>query len=228
MPPARTPVGLVAEAVDRVQARPMPSHVTGATKEMLRWLAPELPFGKRLVMSNLWLFKPALDAQAKTSPPLNAMLRTTTAPTIINGGVKENVIAPEAHAVINFRILPGDTTDSVAAHVRESIEGDAVKVKLIDGTNPSPVSDARTRPFRTLQRTIAQVYPDAVVAPNLMVGGTDSRHFVPLTPNVYRFLPVLMDEKELDRFHGLNERISVDGYFQVIRFYRTLIMNGAR
>jgi carboxypeptidase PM20D1 len=228
MPPARTPVGVVAEAVDRVQSHPMPSHITGATKEMLRWLAPHLPFGQRMVMSNLWLFKPALDAKSKTSNALNAMLRTTTAPTIITGGVKDNVIASEARAVINFRILPGDTTESVAAHVRESIDGDAVKMQLLNGTDPSPVSDARTRQFRTLQRTISQVYPDAVVAPNLMVGGTDARHFVPLTPNVYRFLPVMLDEKELDRFHGLNERIGVDDYFQVIRFYRTLITNGAR
>ncbi|PYQ28882.1 MAG: hypothetical protein DMF56_14515 [Acidobacteria bacterium] len=228
MPPARTPVGLVAEAVDRVQSHPMPSHITGATKEMLRWLAPHLPFAQRMVMANLWLFKPALDARAKTSNALNAMLRTTTAPTIISGGVKDNVIASEARAVINFRILPGDTTESVAAHVRDSLNEHDVNVQLVNGTDPSPISDARTRQFRTLQRTIAQVYRDTLVAPNLMVGGTDSRHFAPLTPNIYRFLPVLLDEKDLDRFHGLNERIAVDDYFQAIRFYRALIMNGAR
>src|SRR5436190_22943 len=150
MPPARTPVGLVAEAVDRVQSHPMPSHITGAT------------------------------------------------------------------------------TESVAAHVRDSLNEHDVNVQLVNGTDPSPISDARTRQFRTLQRTIAQVYRDTLVAPNLMVGGTDSRHFAPLTPNIYRFLPVLLDEKDLDRFHGLNERIAVDDYFQAIRFYRALIMNGAR
>jgi carboxypeptidase PM20D1 len=182
-----------------------------------------MPFGKRVVMSNLWLFKPLLAMQAKSSNALNALLRTTTAPTIIDGGVKSNVLPSSARAVVNFRILPGDTQQSVAAHVRGVTVG--VGVRLLEGTDPSNVSDSRAPQFRTLQRTIAQVYPDAIVAPYLVVGGTDSRHFSKLTSNVYRFIPVSLAEAELARLHGTNERVRVETYFEAIRFYRTLIVN---
>jgi len=86
----------------------------------------------------------------------------------------------------------------------------------------------RAPQFRALQRTIAQIYPDAVVAPNLLTGSTDGRLFAPLTKNIYRFLPVRLSDEDLQRFHGLNERVAVEDYFEVIRFYRTLITNGAQ
>jgi carboxypeptidase PM20D1 len=228
MPPPRTPVGVIAAAVDRVQSRPFHAGVRGATAEFFRWLAPELPFGKRVVMSNLWLFEPLLEAQAKGSNSLNAMLRTTTAPTIIQGGVKENVIPSQARAVINFRILPGDTAAFVTEHVRTSIDDANVKIRVAGHQDPSSVSDARARQFRTIQRTISQVYPEAVVAPYLVVGATDSRHFSRLTANAYRFIPLPMTEADLQRFHGTNERIAVNDYFEAIRFYRTLLVNVAR
>jgi carboxypeptidase PM20D1 len=227
MPPPRTEVGVIASAVDRVQRRPFPASIRGATAELFRWIAPELPFGKRVVMSNLWLFAPLVKAQARESNSLNATMRTTTAPTIIRGGVKDNVIPSEARAVINFRILPGDTVDSVFAHVRRATEGEHLRLLLHDGQNPSIVSDARAPQFRRMQTAITQVYPSAIVAPYLVVGATDARHFAPLTANIYRFIPIRLGEGDLARFHGTNERISVDDYFESIRFYRTLMTGAA-
>ncbi|HUP62483.1 MAG TPA: M20 family peptidase [Thermoanaerobaculia bacterium] len=228
MPPPRTQVGEIASAIERVQTNPFPTGVRGATAEMLRWVAPEMPFVQRVLMSNVWLFEPILRIEAKSSPPLNAILRTTTAPTIISGGVKENVIPSHARAVINFRILPGDTVDEVVAHVRETA-GSRVAARLLSGArDSSPVSDPRTPQFRTLQRTIEQVFPDAVVAPYLVVGGTDARHFESLTPNVYRFIPLVIEQSDLSRVHGTNERVAVESYFEAIRFYRMLAMNFAR
>ncbi len=229
MPPPRTQVGAIAGAVNRVQNEPFPAHVRGATAEMFRWVAPEMPFARRLVMANLWLFAPLLDTQARDLPPLNAMLRTTTAPTMISGGVKDNVIPANARAVVNFRILPGDTVDSVVAHVRGAVGDEAVRVRLLyDGQDPSAVSDPRAEQFRTLQRTIAQSFPNMLVAPYLVVGATDARHFQPLSRNVYRFLPARFEQADLARLHGTNERIAVDDYFGAIRFYRTLIANFSR
>ncbi len=228
MPPPRTNVGVIASAVDRVQNNPFPARVQGATAELFRWIAPELPFGKRVVMSNLWLFAPLVKAQSKGSNSLNAMLRTTTAPTIIHGGVKDNVIPSEAKAVVNFRILPGDTADSVLAHVKSAVAGDPVKLQSRMPQNPSGVSDPSAPQFRTLQRTISSVYRDVVVAPYLMVGASDSRHFASLTANTYRFVPMHLAESDLTRFHGLNERISVDAYFDAIRFFRILMTNTAK
>jgi len=222
MPPARTEVGAIAAAVDRVQSRPFDAGVRGATAEMFRWLAPEMPFPRRVVLSNLWLFRRLLpDTNA-----LNAMQRTTTAPTIIGGGVKDNVIPSQARAVINFRILPGDSVESVLAHVRDAVGEQHIQLRLLGkGWDPSPVSDPGAPQFRALQHTIAQVYPDVFVAPYLLTGATDTRHYGELTSNIYRFEPVFMTQTDLARFHGLNERVSVRDFLEGIRFYRALMMN---
>ena len=226
MPPPRTEVGTIAAAVDRVQNAPFAPGVHGASAAMFRWLAPELPLGRRIVMANLWLFEPLLSMQAARSRSFNAVLRTTTAPTVIGGGVKDNVIPSEARALINFRILPGDSVQSVVAHVKEAIGDERVRVRLVDEAwEPSPLSDPDAPQFRALQRTVTQTFPEALVAPYLVVGATDARWFRELTPNVYRFTPVALPEADLARVHGLDERVSVDAYLGAIRFYRTLIVN---
>ena len=229
MPPPRTEVGAIAAAVAAVQDKPFPAGVRGASAQTFRWLAPEMPFAQKVVLSNLWLFEPLLKLQTKKSHSFNATLRTTTAPTVISGGVKDNVIPSQARAVINFRILPGDTTASVLAHVKNAIGDPHIRARLDGlGAEPSPVSDPGAPQFRALQQTIAQVYPDTIVAPYLVVGATDARHFAPLSRNVYRFLPVTIHDADLARFHGTNERVAVKDYFEAIRFYRTLLVNMTR
>lgn len=227
MPPPRTEVGAIAEAVDRVQKNPFDAGISGASAAMFRWLAPEMPLERRVVMANLWLFEPVLEKQARRSTSFNAILRTTTAPTILSGGVKDNVIPSEARAVINFRILPGDSVQKVVDHVKRAVDDPHIQVRLVEGWEPSPVSDAETPQFRALQQTIMQTFPEALVTPYLVVGATDGRYFRSLTPNVYRFMPVVMTQKDLERVHGIDERVSIDAYLNAIRFYRTLILNMA-
>jgi carboxypeptidase PM20D1 len=224
MPPPRTEVGAVAAAVDRVQNAPFDAGVRGAAAEMFRWLAPEMAFAPRLVLANLWLFEPLLAAEAKHSHSLNAMLRTTTAPTIIAGGVKDNVIPSHARAVINFRIMPGERVAGVVAHVRDAVDDPHTNVHLFgEAWEPSPVSDPSAPQFQKLQRAVRSVFPDALVAPYLLIGATDSRHFEPLTRNVYRFGPFPIHQADLERIHGTNERLAVSGFFDGIRFYRQLM-----
>lgn len=225
MPPQRTEVGAIAAAVDRVQRNPFDAGVRGASAAMFRWLAPEMPFGRRVVMANPWLFEPVLVAETKHSTSFNAALRTTTAPTIISGGVKDNVIPTEGRAVINFRTLPGDSVQNVVDHVKRAIDDPHIQVRVLEGWEPSTVSDADAPQFRALQSTIAQTFPDAIVAPYLVVGATDARYFRSLTPNVYRFMPVTVTQRDLERVHGIDERVSIDAYLGAIRFYRTLIRN---
>lgn len=228
MPPPRTEVGAIAAAVDRVQRRPFPAGVRGAVAQNLRWLAPEMPPLRRMVMSNLWLFEPLVVREARRSPSLDASLRTTIAPTMLAGGVKVNVIPTTASAVINFRILPGDTVAGVLEHVRQAVDDPHVELRLTGpAEEPSPVSDPDAPPFRALQRTIAQVYHEAVVAPYLTVGATDARHYLGLTRNVYRFIPCRVGPADLARFHGIDERVAVDDFFAAIRFYRALMSNVA-
>jgi carboxypeptidase PM20D1 len=182
----------------------------------------------RVVLSNRWLFGPLVLAQLEREPSTNAMLRTTTAITVIRGGNKENVLPGEAEALVNFRLIPGDTAAAVVEHVRHVIDDEQVAVEVATGaTEPSAVASHDSAAYHMLSRTIRELSPDVVVAPGLMIGATDSRHMAAVADNIYRFSPVRARAEDLTRFHGTDERISVANYADLIRFYRALIRNGA-
>ena len=156
------------------------------------------------------------------------MLRTTTAATMFTGGPKENVLPARATAVVNFRVLPGDSIAGVMRHVRRTIDDTSVAVRVLgEPREPSSVSDVSSPAMSMLERTIRQVYPAAVVAPYLLVGATDSRNYESLSRNVLRFLPAAAGPDDLPRLHGANERIPVDGYLAAVRFYMQLLRNGS-
>lgn len=228
MPPKQTAIGVLSSAIHRLERNQMPAHYHGPTAEMFTYLGPEMALGLKMVFANLWLFRPLVKRILAAKPSTNASIRTTTAVTLVEGGVKDNVLPIHAKATVNFRILPGDTIDSVTAHVHRIVQDKRVQVSVLHpefGKNPSPVSPTNTASFATLQRTIREIFPDAIVAPNLMLGGTDSRHFIELSPNIYRFLPLSLTSPDLDRIHGTNERITLENYANIVRFFLRLIQN---
>lgn len=229
MPPRQTAIGVLGAALARLEANPMPARLEGATAELFRHLGPELPYGHRLLFANQWLTRPLLERALAASPRTAAQIRTTIAPTMIEGGIKANVLPSHASAVVNVRIAPGDDVEDVLAHVRETIADPRVEVRLIDGMawNPSPVSGTDTEGFEMIRRTILETAPGTRVAPYLLLAATDSRHFHALTDDVYRFLPVVYTAADLDRLHGTDERISIEDYHQVVRFFHRLIQNTA-
>lgn len=229
MPPPQTAIGILSAAVNRLEERQMPASIEGPTRQMLETIGPEMPFGKRLVMANLWLFKPLVERKLSASPSTNAGIRTTTAATIIEGGVKENVLPDSARAVVNFRVSPGDRIERVVSHIREVVSDSRVKVGRFGAfaSEPSPVSSMSATGFQVVQRTVRQLFPETLVAPALVLGGTDSRHFVRLTDNIYRFSAMRVRPEDLERVHGVNERISIKDYVGCMRFYYQLIRNSA-
>ncbi|UCC82539.1 MAG: M20 family peptidase, partial [Gemmatimonadota bacterium] len=219
MPPPQTAVGILSAAIRELEAHPVPGGIRGATAAMFDFLGPEMSFGQRLFVANRWLFGPLIERQFGASREGAAMLRTTTAATIFQAGVKYTVLPASARAVVNFRVMPGDSKDSVVEHVRRTVDDSRVEVKLLgDFTEPSPVSDVESDAFARLQRTIGQVFPHAIVAPYLAVVGTDSRYYVELSRNVYRFGPLEVGSEDLRRIHGTDERVSVAGLADMVRF----------
>jgi carboxypeptidase PM20D1 len=227
MPPLETPIAIVAAAVGQVQQHPLPSRITGSTRTMFETLAPEMGGGMRAIAANLWLTKPLLDLQARKSDSLRAVLHTTTAATMIDGGVKDNVMPTEARAVINFRILPGETPQSVLAHVRRVVTDNRIRLRVIGETPhpPSPESDSAAPQFAAVARTVRELFPGTVVTPYLLTGASDARYYQPLSRNVYRFVPVRYRKQDLQRAHGIDERIGVEDYLDAIRFYHLLMKN---
>ncbi|MGB3491032.1 MAG: M20 family peptidase [Xanthobacteraceae bacterium] len=228
MPPRETAIGMMAAALARLEDHSLPARVRGAVGEMFDTLAPEMHGFNRVVLSNLWLFKPLLVREFDKSGPTRAMVRTTTALTIFNAGDKDNVLPGNAEATVNFRLLPGDTQDSVTAHVRDTVKNDKIAIAPFPGnTNPPPVTGTASTGYRVLNQTIREVFPDVIVAPGLMIAATDSRHYAGLTDNIFRFSPVRATSEDLKRFHGTNERLSIVNYADMIRFYLRFIQASA-
>ncbi len=227
MPPALTSVGRVAAAVARLEAATFPARLDGGVSGLLAYLAPAVPFGKRLVFANQWLFGGLIKKSLAATPSGNAALRTTTAPTIIRGGEKDNVLPIGATATVNFRLLPGDSVAAVLRRVQEVIDDPQVQVKMVGSGRPaSPVSGTDNAAFTILHRTIKSVFPQALVAPYVVVGATDARAYAHLCPQAtYRFMPVLMDQAAIESLHGTNERLRPSAYQNLIRFYAALIKN---
>jgi len=223
-PPPHTAVGILATAIHRLERERMPARLEGASRQLFTYLAPELPLPLRTAFANLWLFGPMVISTLEGNPGTNAAIRTTTAATMIEGSPKDNVLPSEAWAVVNFRILPGDTVDGVVEHVRRVVDDSRVEIAAI-GTprEPSPVSDPDSSAFEALQRTIASIFPEAAVAPGLVLGGTDARHYQRVADDVFRFGPYVFGPGDLGRIHGIDERVSVAGHARAIRFYAQLL-----
>jgi carboxypeptidase PM20D1 len=224
MPPRETAIGMLSAALARLERNQMPAGIEGVAAEMFDTLAPEMTGASRVLLSNLWLFKPLVKRELGKSSGSNAFTRTTTALTVVHSGNKVNVVPARAEAFVNFRMLPGDSQEEVIRHAHDAIDNPAVKVERFGfASEASPISATGSAGYRLVNTTIREIFPGTVVAPGLMVAATDSRHMLPIADHVYRFSPVRVKETDLSRFHGTDERLSIDNYAEMIAFYHRLI-----
>ena len=227
LPPSQSAVGIVSAAVARLEANPMPARLEGATRGLFDRIGPHFPLVQRAVVANLWLTRAIVTRRLASSPATNAMVRTTTAATMFQAGTKDNVLPSSARAVVNFRILPGDSVSTVLDHVRRVVDDDRVDIKTVGrfSAEPSAMTSTASDSFRTLEHAIRRVAPDVIVAPYLVVVVTDARHYADLSRNVFRFLPIRFTSRDLERMHGIDERIGIREYQGAIRTYRQLLID---
>jgi len=231
MPPpeaAQSAIGMMSVALAKLEDQQMPLAVRGLSREMFETIAPEMNGMNRVFLSNLWLFKPVIEQQLQRGASTSAMMRTTTALTMTSAGNADNVLPGRANATVNFRLAPGDSSDAIVEHVNAVVKNPAIKVEKLAGfSEASKVAAIDAPGFQLINKTLRQLHPDVIVAPGLMLGATDSRHFDGIADNVYKFSPVRARPEDLKRFHGSNERISTDNYIELIQFYHQLISNSA-
>ena len=231
MPPPEgtSAIAMMSAALGRLDNNQFPSRIQGVAREMFETVAPEMSGFGRVALSNLWLFGPVVRKQLEAGASTNAMMHTTTALTIVNAGNKENVLPGRAEATVNFRLLPGDTQASVMDHVKQTVANERVDVKVLPGaTEPSKVAPTDSASYRLIERTVRELFPGTVVAPGLMIGGTDSQHFELVADHIFKFSPVRAKAEDLPRFHGTNERISTANLAELIRFYHRLVSQAAQ
>lgn len=229
MPPKHTAAGSLALAITKLEEHPMRASIGPTTAKLFDAIGREMSIGRRIAFANRFLFDPLIERQLASTPSTDATLRTTTAVTMLEGSPKDNVLPSQAKAAVNFRILPGDSVKGVIAHVRDVIGDRNIEVTPQEPqVEPSPISSTSDSAWAIVDRTVRQSYPDAVVTPYLVLGATDSRYMRRMTPNVYRFSGARLEKEDLERIHGTNERVSVAGYLEGIKFLAQLIRNAAQ
>ena len=223
-PPPQTSIGILSRALTRLEAHPMPTHLR-RLRPMYGGIGKAAPIYLQVAFSNVWLFGPFLKRWLVPKAEMNASMRTTTALTIINGGVEDNTIPAEAKAIVNFRLLPGDTIADVLWHAKKVINDERVKFKPVEGkfNEALPVSSTKCLEYKSLHTVVRQVFNNPPVAPFVMLGGTDCQHFVPVCDNIYRFTSVVMDESFMGLEHGIDERIPVESMARMVIFYAQLM-----
>ncbi len=221
-PPPHTAAGILAAAIVRVEDNPFPADLS-AMAPNFAYLGHYYPLPTRLALANTWLLAPLVEQVLLGSRTTAASIRTTTAVTMLEGSSKSNILPTRATAVVNFRILPGDSVASVKQHIESAINDERVSVSVHMANEPSPVSSTESFGFRLLERTIRGSDGAVLVTPYLVQGGTDAKHFVELSDSVYRFMMFRANPVTMKRVHGVDEQISIEDYVEAVRFYHALL-----
>jgi carboxypeptidase PM20D1 len=228
MPPKHTAIGILARAIQRLERHRFPARIEPTTLKSLELLVPQLPSYARIALRNPRLLGVLVKLFLSRIDLVNPMVRTTTAATMVKGGTKENVLPQHASAVVNFRILPGDSPEGVVKRVKKIIADRRVRVEVLGrATPPSEESRVDSAGFRILDRSIKDICPDAVTLPYLVVGMTDARHYTRICDSVYRFCPMRVSRADQDLPHGTDERLSISSFTEMIEFYQRLVKNSS-
>jgi carboxypeptidase PM20D1 len=226
-PPSRTAVTLLAEALMKLEKEPLPGSLEGLSAVMFDEVSKHMPFSYRFLFANRWLFGGIIESQMSSSPVINAMIRTTTAPTMLNGSIKSNVLPIEASALINFRLHPRDTIESVTDHVRRIVGSEDVEVRLLGGMEASGISSWNSPGFEIVATSLNKVYGDVISVPGLMIAASDTRHYSKIADNSFRFNPFSIVPEDMTGFHGTNESIDIDSFVAGIKTYVEIIREGS-
>ena len=221
MPEKETSVDVLSKALVKLRGNPFPARFTEPMVGLMEAVGPQMPFVQRMAFANPWLFKGLIAKTYEKTGAGNAMLHTTLVPTIIEGGIKDNVVPSQVKATINMRLLPGDSVEAVIKKVEEIIADDRVKVVKMDGpvVEASSVTSAKSFGYRKIDSIIRRTYPNTVPSPFLMIGATDSRHFGKVSSNIIKFSPMI----DPIGFHGIDERVSVESFQTALWFYEQLM-----
>tara|TARA_R110000782_G_scaffold57595_25_gene120832 strand:+ start:1838 stop:3349 length:1512 start_codon:yes stop_codon:yes gene_type:complete len=225
IPPRTTAIGKLARAIARIEENRLPAALNSPASDMFDTLAPHMSLPLKAIISNRWLLDPVLVGELGKGGATNAMVRTTTAVTIAEGGTKDNVLPSQASATVNFRLLPDTSIQDVINHVTNVIDDPDIDITTKQGNEASRISSEDAEGYQMIERTIRETLPDVLISPGLMLAGSDSKHYEEVAENNYRFVPMRFGPEDLARIHGTNERIIIENYAEIIQFYRRLMEN---
>ena len=210
MPESETAIDILTKSIVKLRANPFEAKFVASTQNFFEFLGPEMKFPNNMAFANPAIFKSIIVKNYSKSGSGNAMIRTTFVPTIIHAGIKDNVVPTLATAVVNFRLLPGDSSEMIKESVKKIINDERVIIKEYN---------TETAAFKVLDTIIKKSYKGVLTAPFLMIGGTDSKHFYSVSENIFKFSPM----QDPIGFHTIDEQVSIESYRHSLWFFEQLM-----
>lgn len=228
-PTKNTAVAQLSKAIYKLNKSPIKPSFNASTIELFEKLSPYMKTPFKFLFTNRKILSPLiLKILTIASPLTNALLRTTFAPTQINGSLAPNVLPKEATGIINVRINIGETYNDVLEHIKKVV-GKNIEVNLVsEPFNPTVCSVTNCKAYEILTKTIKETYENFIPAPYPFIAATDAKHYYNLSKNVYRFTPFKMSNSDRTRIHALNERIGIDNLKCGVEFFINLLENSIK
>ncbi|MBE6812025.1 MAG: M20/M25/M40 family metallo-hydrolase [Ruminococcaceae bacterium] len=223
-PPKHSAIGELAGVIQDIENHQFKEELSPMMMELFDSVGRRMTYPMRLVMCNLPLLKPVIQKVMTLIPPAASLVRTTTGVTMASGSPAPNVLPQKASVNVNFRMYPGQTIEDVEKHLRQVIKNKKAEIMVKTGwKNPSAISPTDSRCFNALRDICSQMNPKSIIAPYLVMGGTDACHYEDVCENIYRYSPFLVDTQLLLCTHGTNERVPVAALADAVRFFKMYI-----
>lgn len=222
-PPKHTALGRLANVIKDLEDNQFKASFSDSMKSLFDSISRECTYPVRLITCNLPVLFPALLQVCKLIPPAASMVRTTTGVTMASGSPAANVLPQRASITVNFRAMPGTSTDDIVKHIRKVVRDKDIEIKVLNKKEPSSFSPTDSRSFKIIADIAKSIAPNAIVAPYLVMGGTDSCYYEPICQNIYRYAPFKVDTSLLLCTHGTNERIPISTMADGLTFFKKYI-----
>lgn len=222
-PPKHTALGRLANVIKDLEDNQFKASFSDSMKSLFDSISRECTYPVRLITCNLPVLFPALLQVCKLIPPAASMVRTTTGVTMASGSPAANVLPQRASITVNFRAMPGTSTDDIIKHIRKVVRDKDIEIKVLNKKEPSSFSPTDSRSFKIIADIAKSIAPNAIVAPYLVMGGTDSCYYEPICQNIYRYAPFKIDTSLLLCTHGTNERLPISTMADGLTFFKKYI-----
>ena len=222
-PPKHTALGKMADVIKDLENNQFKASFTANMKYLFDSIARNCTYPVRLITCNLPVLYPLLLQVCKLIPPAACMTRTTTGITMAEGSPAANVLPQRAAITVNFRAMPGTTTDDIVAHIKKVVRNKDIEVRVLNSKEASKFSPTDSRSFKIIERLCKSIEPKAIISPFLVMGGTDACHYEPICENIYRYAPFKIDTSLMLCTHGTNERLPIKAMNDALVFFKNYI-----
>ncbi len=222
-PPKHTALGHLANVIRDIENHQFKAKMPQFVYELFTEIGKRCSYPARLVTCNIWLLKPIILKIMTKIPPAASLIRTCTAVTMASGSPQFNVLPQKATITVNFRTMPGVTIPDVEEHIRKSVKNKDIDIKFLVGKEASVVSPTDSKAFKTIKELCESADSKNLVAPFLVMGGTDAYNYEIVCENIYRFAPFVADTKLLLCTHGTDERLPLSSVEGALKFFKRYI-----